>query len=84
MDSQSQRMYVDAVEEMRMRNEYEKSIDELIPYASDEADIAVGVENANKPEYAAAWTLAFHEAMDRMTAVRGIRRASYLGPRKPQ
>ena len=55
-----------------------RSIDSLIADAEEVANEAVGYENVDDNRYSAAWTLAFHEAMDRMAAARGLRKASWL------
>lgn len=66
------------VYDMARQRAYEKAIEALIPGASLAANDAIGRENTEKPEFAAAWNDAFHRALDLAAHAQGIRTASWI------
>ena len=56
---------------------YERAINACISAAEDLANEAIGYPNISNQAFAGQWTREFHTAMDKLTAERGLRKASW-------
>lgn len=64
------------MEQETYRTSYEQALEDLIPRAELAANNMVGREPSTKEDMA-RWSTIYHDTMDRLAAMRGIRRQSW-------